>query len=101
MGKVKGSAFIVRHIHIEKFNKRVSTTGQAVPNTTCTCRGRSFNYFFNSGEQKSKGWQREKLSPFNLSCYCIAMNFWEALKFIFTIHSSCGSIWCKHTQYII
>lgn len=101
MGKVKGSAFIVHNIHIQKFNKRVRTTGQAIPNTTCTCRVRSFNFFFNFGEQKSKGWQRGKTFLFNLSCYCIAMNFWEALKFIYTIHSSCSSIWCKHTQYII
>lgn len=92
MGKVKGSAFIVHYIHIQKFNKRLRTIGQAVLNTTCTCRVRSFNYFFNFGEQKSKGWQREKLSSFTLSCYCTAMNFWEALKFIYTIHSSCSSI---------
>lgn len=83
MGKVEGSVFIVHRVYIQKFSKRVRTAGQGTPNASCICTVRSFNFFFSVLEnKKSKGWQSEKLSPFNLSCYCKAMNFWEALKFI-------------------
>lgn len=86
MGKGEGGALTVHFVCIEGFSKRERLLGKVLHGNSKYClylyTGTSEFSFSILESEKDKGWQSEILSPFNLSCYCEAMNFWEALKFI-------------------